>query len=209
MATPAKKEKEACKILDKWFFDPEISDVFKNNHSKNTKVNLHCLICEKSVSIEHQGRQDLQRNCRGKSYVNLLIVKRKQGPINTHFLPYGSNIEKQASIAEVKVVGFLAGHNLPFATADHLGPLFKSTFPDSKLAKDYSCCKTKASCILNRDIAPDLQSILIEQMKTSCYSIATDGSNDQGLQKMNPVTVRLFDINQHKVATEFYDYIAL
>ena len=54
-------------------------------------------------------------------------------------------------------------------------------------------------------IAPDLQSILIKQMKTSCYSIATDGSNDQCLQKMNPVTVRLFDINQHKVVTKFYD----
>ena len=42
-------------------------------------------------------------------------------------------------------------------------------------------------------------------MKTSCYSIATDGSNDQVLQKMNPATVRLFDINQHKVVTKFYD----
>ena len=69
----------------------------------------------------------------------------------------------------------------------------------------------QASCILNCallyfiTIAPDLQSILIEQMKTSCYSIATDGSNDQGLQKMNPVTVRLFGINQHKVVTKFYD----
>ena len=41
---------------------------------------------------------------------------------------------KQVSIAEVKVVGFLTEHNLPFATADHLGPLFKSIFGDSKLA---------------------------------------------------------------------------
>ena len=29
MATVAKKEKKACKILDKWFSDPEISDVLK------------------------------------------------------------------------------------------------------------------------------------------------------------------------------------
>ena len=27
MATPAQKEKKACKILDKWFLDPEISDL--------------------------------------------------------------------------------------------------------------------------------------------------------------------------------------
>ena len=47
---------------------------------------------------------------------------------------------------------------------------------------------------------------LINQMKKDCktasYSISNDGSNDQGLKKkkkkkrnMNPVTVRLFDIN--------------
>ncbi len=106
------------------------------------------------------------------------------------------------------MTGFLAEHNLPFATADHLGPLFKSIFPDSKIAKGYSCGKTKASCILNRAIVPDLQSALVEQMQNSCFSIATDGSNDQGLKKMNPVTVRLFDINHHKVVTKFYDMCA-
>ena len=69
-------------------------------------------------------------------------------------------------------------HNLPFALVDHLGLLFKSIFPDWKIAKAYSCGKTKASCILNRAIAPDLQSTLIHQTKTSCYSIAIDGSNN-------------------------------
>ena len=112
---------------------------------------------------------------------------------------------KKREEGEVKVVRFLAEHNLPFATADHLGPLFKAIFPDSKIAKAYSCSKTKASCILNHAIVPDLRSILIDQMKKSCYSIATDGSNDQGLQKMNPVMVQLFDINQHKVVTKFFD----
>ena len=92
-------------------------------------------------------------------HINLLNAKRKQGPINTDFLPQGSNIDKQASITEVKVVGFSAEHN-------------------SNIAKTYSCGKTKACCILNRAKAPDLQSILIEQKKTSCYNIATDGSND-------------------------------
>ena len=153
----------------------------------------------------NQGKLDLQRHCRGKAHTDMLNAKRKQGAINAHFFLQGSDIEKQTSIAEAKVVGFFAAHNLPFATADHLGPLFKAIFPDSKIAKAYSCSKTKASCILNRAIVPDLQSILIDQMKASCYSIATDGSNDQGLQRMNPVTVRLFDINQHKVVTKFFD----
>ena len=137
MATPAKKEKKVCKILDKWFSDPEIGDGFKSDHSKNMKVSLHCLLCDKSGSMEHQGKLDLQRHCRGNGHVNLLNAKRKQGPINTDFLPEGSNIEKQASISEVKVARFLAENNLPLATADHLGSLFQSMFPDSKIT--HSC----------------------------------------------------------------------
>ena len=44
-------------------------------------------------------------------------------------------------------------------------------------------------------------------MKTSYFSIATDGSNDQGLEKMNPVTVRIFDMNQHKVVIQVSSYV--
>ena len=38
--------------------------------------------------------------------------KEERDQSNTYFLPQGSNIEKQVSIAEVKVVGFLDEHNL-------------------------------------------------------------------------------------------------
>ena len=41
--------------------------------------------------------------------------------------------------------------------------------------------------------------------KEDCYSIITDGSNDQELKKMNPVTVRLFGINQHMVVNRFLE----
>ena len=58
------------------------------------------------------------------------------------------------------MTGFIAEHNIPLAVADHLGLLFKDIFPDSKIAKNYACGKTKATCILNRGIKPDLQSNL-------------------------------------------------
>ena len=118
------------------------------------------MICEKSVSIEHQDKLDLQRHCCKKSHINLVNTKGNQGPINSHFFPQGFNIEKQCSIAEVKVVGSLVEHNLPFGTADQLGPFFKSTLLNSKIAKFYSCGKFK-----NRAIAPDLQSKLINQIR--------------------------------------------
>ena len=42
-------------------------------------------------------------------------------------------------------------------------------------------------------------------MKKYPYALATDGSNDNGLKNMNPLTVRKFDINAGKVKTSFLD----
>ena len=59
--------------------------------------------------------------------------------------------------------------------------------------------------IFNRVIAPELQKTLVNQMKTSYFSIATDDSNDQEFEKINSATVRIFDVNQYKVVTKFPD----
>ncbi|KAK0156303.1 hypothetical protein N1851_000387 [Merluccius polli] len=42
----------------------------------------------------------------------------------------------------------LVVHNVPLAFADHLGPLLKDCFGDSKTAQDYRCARTKGPSIL-------------------------------------------------------------
>ena len=42
-------------------------------------------------------------------------------------------------------------------------------------------------------------------MKNAPYSLATDGSNDNGLKKMNPLTVQIYDVNLKRVKTSFLD----
>ncbi len=58
----------------------------------------------------------------------------------------------------------LAHHNIPITLADHLSPLFKIIFPDSEIAKAYSCARTKTA------LAKNLQQSLIDQMKTEPFS---------------------------------------
>ena len=65
--------------------------------------------------------------------------------------------------------------------------------------------KTKAFFILNRAIYPDLQQSVTEEMKVSVFSLSTDGSNDQNLEKLNLIAERIYDVNQHKVVTKFLD----
>ena len=54
-------------------------------------------------------------------------------------------------------------------------------------------------------VAPHFQSMLVNKMKIEPFAIATDGSGDSTLQKMNPLTVRIFDINRGIVCTQFLD----
>ena len=42
-------------------------------------------------------------------------------------------------------------------------------------------------------------------MQSSPYALAIDGSNDNGLEKMNPLTVRIFDLEDKKVNTNLLD----
>ena len=53
--------------------------------------------------------------------------------------------------------------------------------------------KTKASCILNESFAPHFLQQTVDIMKTVFYFLSADGSNDTGVEKRNPLIVRLFD----------------
>ena len=105
-------------------------------------------------------------------------------------------------VTEVKITTVLAHHNVPIAVADHLSPLLRDVFSDSEIAKVYSCARTKATCILNGAVGPYFQMSLVDKMKAEPFSLATDGSNDSGLQKMNPLTLMIFDVNRGMVITQ-------
>lgn len=81
-------------------------------------------------SIENQEMLYLPKHCLWKSHITKLNAKRKH-EFDAHFIAKGSDVKKRASIAKVKVTGFLAKHNLRRAT----GRLSESILPDSANAK--------------------------------------------------------------------------
>ena len=99
----------------------------------------------------------------------------------------------------------LVQHNIPLALADELTPLFRDVFSDSEIAKGFSSKRTKTACIINGAVSPFFQKSLVEIMKKEPFSIAIDGSSDSGVEKMNPLTVRIFDDNRGVISTQFLD----
>ena len=106
--------------------------------------------------------------------------------------------------AEVKMALMLVHHNTFFNLSDHMTQYIRQEFKGSKAAQSFSCGRTKTAAIINC-IGNYLQEELIGDMKTNPFSLMVDGSNDAGLEKMFPISVRIFDINFGKVMTKFFD----
>ena len=107
--------------------------------------------------------------------------------------------------AEVKVATMLVYHNISLALADELTLLFQDVFSDSKIAKNYSSRRRKTACIINGAVAPFFQQTLVKHIKKNPFSIAIDGSSDNDIEKMNPLTIRIFKIACGNVRTQFLD----
>ena len=102
--------------------------------------------------------------------------------------------------SETLFTNFVAEHNLPFAVADHFTRLCKQMFPDSKIAKKFSCGQTKMTMIVKYAIAPALEEELVKDCKTGC-----DESNDTNQQKTVAIVVKYFDEVRERAVTGFLD----
>ncbi|KAI4809286.1 hypothetical protein KUCAC02_018186, partial [Chaenocephalus aceratus] len=99
----------------------------------------------------------------------------------------------QTRRAEVKVAMTTVQHNIPLAFSDHFrSPLFKECVPDSKIAQKYSSARTKTTAIINKCVAPYFMDELVKNLCDHPFSLATDGSNDTGREKLNPLTVNIW-----------------
>ena len=59
--------------------------------------------------------------------------------------------------------------------------------------------------MINRALAPHYKEGLVSAMKKEPLVLAIDGSSDNDIEKMNPITVRFFDVSKRCVVTEFLD----
>ena len=122
-------------------------------------------------------------------------------PIASLFRPQRSD---QAIEAEVRWATFVAKHNISFLASDHATKLFSKIFPDSAIAKRFSCSRTKTTAIVNKALAPHFTQRVIESMSSGPFSLMMDESNDRR-DKSCIILVRLLDPQIGEVRTRFLD----
>ena len=122
-------------------------------------------------------------------------------PIASLFRPQRSD---QAIEAEVRRPTFVVKHNISFLASDHATKLFSKIFPDSAIAKKFSCSRTKTTAIVKKALAPHFTQRVIESMSSGPFSLMMDESNDRR-DKSCIILVRLLDPQIGEVRTRFLD----
>lgn len=131
-------------------FQPAWSKEYPVCGVNNDPFSYKCLACLKIMKCEHQGVRDIQLHCSTKGH-----RKRVNAVTSQQTLQFGVSAAASDIDRKVKAAQCLVQHNLPHSTADHIGPLLKSIFPDSAIAKKYTSVQTKATYILNGAMGPE------------------------------------------------------
>lgn len=124
---------------------------------------------------------------------------------NSDFLSHKDKVKR----AEVKLAAFFAEHNVAIQTADHLIPLLKNIFTDSKIASDLSFNRHKCKNIITQVIAKREVEETISNLQTCKFSILLDESTDITDCKNMCVLVRYVSPKTKKVMTQLIDLVPL
>ncbi|XP_077422813.1 uncharacterized protein LOC144052536 [Vanacampus margaritifer] len=156
----------------------------------------NCTLCRQDFSVGHGGISDVNDHVGTKKHKSNANDSNSSGKISTFFVAPTDSLD--VINAEVLFTEAIIEHGVPIAMADHMGPLFRRMFPDSKIAKKYGCGRTKTSNII-QCLGEESSQSIVDVIKSSPFSMSTDGSTDYDDVKLYPICVRYFDNQTGKV----------
>ena len=174
-------------------YNPSWGQIYPVKAVPDDRHSCFCIPCGKKIRCGHQGLRDIKVHCNCDSHKRNVTAAKKSNI--SQFFTKSDETSKQVTKAEVMVTNFLVQHN-PLATADHMGLLFKAIFPDSKITSSYASGCTKTSAMINVAMGPHCHSYLVDHCKSHPFSLGIDRSDDTGVNKMNSLTIRIFDISR-------------
>ena len=164
-----------------------------------------CTRCAIDFGVIHGGLHDVTSHLRSKWHKGMSKAVASTTPIASLFRPQRSD---QAIEVEVRWDTFVVKHNISFLASDHATKLFIKIFPDSAIAKKFSCSRTKTTAIVKKALAPHFTQRVIESMSSGPFSLMMDECNDRR-DKSCIILVRLLDPQIGEVRTRFLDMPAV
>lgn len=172
------------------------------NPDKSSKNKAYCNVCNRNMDSE---LYILKAHSESKRHISRLNAKRTQTNVLSKFVcPIKSD---NVSVAEIKLAGFFAEHNLSFSIVDHLVPLLKEIAPDSAIIKDMQVGRTKLTALVKNVVGLQHKNELVEKLKNSKFSILTDESTDISCEKTSCIVVRYYDSTTCSIRSSLWELV--
>ena len=175
--------------------------------SKKGSTYAFCSLCDVDISITGGGVHQIKRHCANKKHCSRVQEVSSQPTISTAECSQAeaTKLSDQVCCAELCFARFVVEHNMPFAVADHFNCLVPVMFPDSKIAAEFACARTKIAALITHALAPAANEPVLTALLTQPFTILCNGGNDNFEKKYFGIMVRFWDEQIRKVGTRFLD----
>lgn len=159
----------------------------------------YCIACEKKL-CNHVTY--LKKHASKRVHIQNVDRKKNQIKINSFLSEEKENLGKQVYQTELALVMFLIYHNLPFILMDYLPGLLVECCPDSKIARNIKCGRTKATQ-LAETLGNKAKNDITSTLKTTKFSLIIDETTDVSTKKSLVLVVRYMDKLSRNICDRF------
>lgn len=185
------------------------TEVMKTKYSflKKGRVptEAYCTICDCSISIKHKGVSDIETHITSKKHKTKLTTVNTNKKVTDSFASSSSGSKQKQSAAEGTLAFHTVKHHQSYNSMECTGRLMKVIFPDSNIASEMTCSRTKTEAIINGVISPWVVKNLTVSLNNIHYiGVSTDASN-HGSDKIFPIMIQYFDCENGGIQTKLLD----
>ncbi|GBN22583.1 hypothetical protein AVEN_56254-1 [Araneus ventricosus] len=221
-----------CVFNDDWLGDAQYKDWLLSVAESRHKAS--CSACNRIFDVSNMGETALKYHMRGTKHQKFLKINEKkidlkkyfsaedhaessssqpstsnscpsEVPISTNLLDRSVNANNLSRKAEILWTLKVLNSHYSYKSCENVNYIFKTMFPDSEVAKNFSCGEKKTAYLSVFGIAPYFLSLLKDKVKneTKMYVLLFDESlNEVNQTKQLDCHIRFWDHN--KITTRYY-----
>lgn len=184
-----------------------------------------CKVCAKTFDVSSMGESALKSHMKSAKHVENMTATTAHSTVRSHFtavdkqrveptpssstsLDVSSLCKAHESVIDAEILWTLkmVTAHYSYKSSAHTGDLFKKMFPDSEIAKAFSCSERKSAYVVCHGLRPFFLSCLQRELEQSDgYTVLFDESlNDYLQRKQMDIHVRYWSTMPERVTTRFY-----
>lgn len=172
------------------------------NKARCIKCNIS-FTAKLTVIKNHAKGKKHKKIASASSFCSQNIIKKFTAPQSHEDTLLNDNVK----IAEIKLGGFFAEHNIAFNVMDHMVEILKSIFPDSKICNKINLKRTKVTNIIKHVIAPSSKNDLANILKATKFSMMIDESTDVACESTMCIIVRYYSVEKECIVSRFWSLV--